>query len=66
MKNQWTEKLEQLEREKESLKYCIAGLVDDIAALKNRKGEDLLRAVQSGNSWFNVLRARDLLGKERI
>jgi len=66
MQNEWTKKLEQLEKENQQLRAVATNLVDDIAGLKRREGEDLERALRSCNSWFSVLRARKLLGKDKV
>ena len=50
----------------DKLVAVIENLVDDIAGLKGREGEDRDRAILSCNSWFSVLRARSLLGKDKV
>jgi len=66
IRNGWTRKLAQLEKENRQLRAVATNLVGDIAGLKGREGEDLERAIRSGNSWSSVLRARKLLGKDKV
>ena len=66
MENGWTKELERLKKENRQFRSVVTNLVDDIAGLKNRRPEDLQTAAMTGNSWFSVIRARRLLGKDVV